>query len=329
LHATCGPPPADLANVYASLTSNPLHKVSSSKVNGDPVVCEGCQWVTTQRGSGKNTVVALKIDQNLKPYNAFDYPAPGHEKVAAAQPEASQPPPPVEAATSTALLNPSAAASDAPGAQSSESPVKEEDSKAVEKGGADFMNSSRPKDFFGGLTSAVKCMGAGFVAGGVALFAAPAVGYKENGIKGFAGGLLQGVVGGAALAAAGVVAGSAQVVRGVVNTPEAMKQGFKQNMKWDNTLGAWVTNTVRSCVVFKAKLHVFLMLIRRCFQVILRDLVAAAEEEAKSGKFFSKCVAVMKSGVSFSFRLQTMLKSAARAALSPGDQSKRRVSTTF
>jgi hypothetical protein len=235
-------------------------------VNGDPVVCEGCQWVTTQRGSGKNTVIALKIDQSLRPYNALDYPAPGYEKVAAVQPEASQPPPPVEGTTSSALLNPSAAASDASDAPSSESLAKEADSKAVEKadskavekGGADFMNSSRPKDFFGGLSSAVKCMGAGFVAGGVALFAAPAVGYKENGIKGFAGGLLQGVVGGAALAAAGVVAGSAQVVRGVVNTPEAMKQGLKQNMKWDNTLGAWVTNTVRNCVALRPSLICFL-----------------------------------------------------------------------
>ena len=33
----------------------------------------------------------------------------------------------------------------------------------------------------GGLTSAVKCMGAGFVAGGVALVAAPVVGFKEKG----------------------------------------------------------------------------------------------------------------------------------------------------
>ena len=77
------------------------------------------------------------------------------------------------------------------------------------------------------------------------MFAAPAVGYKENGLKGLAGGIVQGVFGGAAIAAAGVVAGGAQVVRGVVNTPEAVKQGLmKQNMKWDDDLGKWVESTV-------------------------------------------------------------------------------------
>ena len=113
------------------------------------------------------------------------------------------------------------------------------------------MDSSRPKNIFGGLASAARCVGAGFVAGGVALFAAPAVGYKENGLKGLAGGIVQGVFGGAAIAAAGVVAGGAQVVRGVVNTPEAVKQGLmKQNMKWDDDLGKWVENTVIFFVLF-------------------------------------------------------------------------------
>jgi hypothetical protein len=217
LYASCGAPPADLANVYANITGNPSHSVSSSKVNCAPIVCEGCQWVTTQRGSGKNTVVELKIDQNLKPYNALDYPPPGDEKdkEEASPPEPSQQPPSPEVASPTSSLLPPATDSTAAvpesAASSTEASNSEEDSKAAEKSGEDFMNSSRPKNIFGGLASAVKCVGAGFVAGGVALFAAPAVGYKESGLKGFAGGLLQGVVGGAALAAAGVVAGGAQV----------------------------------------------------------------------------------------------------------------------
>ncbi len=113
------------------------------------------------------------------------------------------------------------------------------------------MDSTRPKNIFGGFASAVKCVGAGFVAGGVALFAAPAVGYRENGLKGLAGGIVQGVLGGAAMAAAGVVAGSAQVVRGIANTPEAISQGMlKSNMKWDGELGKWVSNTVIFATVF-------------------------------------------------------------------------------
>ena len=242
--ASCGPPPADLSNLHSRITSLPSTQVSSSNINGNPVLCEGCEWVTVQRGPNTNTVVALKIAQTLKPFVATDYPASidaGASKV----PSASLPPPQLPQSSASSSSSSSLSASSDP---SSDSEAAHQqivaEAHAQSNGAQDLLNSSRPKNIFSGFSSAVKCIGAGFVAGGVAMAAAPTVGYKENGVRGLVGGIFQGVLGGAALAAAGVVAGGAQVVRGVVNTPEAMKQGLKKNMKWDNEMGAWVENTV-------------------------------------------------------------------------------------
>ena len=233
--ASCGPPPADLSNLHSRITSLPSTQVSSANINGNPVLCEGCEWVTVQRGPNTNTVVALKIAQTLKPFVATDYPA-SIDADASKVPSASLPPPQPPSSLSVA----SDPSSDSEAAH--QQIVAE--AHAQSNGAQDLLNSSRPKNIFSGFSSAVKCIGAGFVAGGVAMAAAPTVGYKENGVRGLVGGIFQGVLGGAALAAAGVVAGGAQVVRGVVNTPEAMKQGLKKNMKWDNEMGAWVENTV-------------------------------------------------------------------------------------
>jgi hypothetical protein len=256
--ASCGAPPFDLQKEYASITSNTLHLVSKSKLNAPPVLCPGCEWVATQRGSGKNTVVELKIDQNLKCYNVLDYPVASGSIISSFEdepvPASSSASNPVAlavadqeiinsaslASASSAVSASSTPATEAPNAEASDKLDRVDNEKA-----GNLMNSSRPKNFFGGLTSAVKCMGAGFVAGGVALVAAPVVGFKEKGWKGGVTGFFQGIVGGAALAAAGVVAGSAQVVRGAWNTPEALRQGLiNRNMKWDSELGAWIENTV-------------------------------------------------------------------------------------
>jgi hypothetical protein len=261
--ASCGAPPFDLQQEYASITSNTLHLVSKSKLNGPPVSCPGCHWVATQRGSGKNTVVELKIDQNLKCYNVLDYPVASGSIISSFEDE------PVPASSSVSkrivpavadqeIIN-SASLASASSAVSAASTTPTEAQNAEisdkvdkldnEKAG-NLMNSSRPKNFFGGLTSAVKCVGAGFVAGGVALVAAPVVGFKEKGWRGGVTGFFQGVVGGAALAAAGVVAGGAQVVRGAWNTPEALRQGLiNRNMKWDSELGAWIENTVGGILI--------------------------------------------------------------------------------
>jgi hypothetical protein len=279
LYASCGPPPPDLSDVYSNITSDPLHLVSKSKLNV-PVVCDGCTWVTTQRGKGSNTVVSLKIQPNPKPFSALDYPAQSQSLSSKHAPSSASEP---------LDDTPSASSSLQVSVSSDKSTELVESSESRETGG-NFMNSSRPKNIFGGFASAVKCVGAGFVAGGVALVAAPTVGYREKGIGGLFGGIVKGVVGGAALAAAGVVAGSAQVVRGVVNTPEALKQGMKSNMKWDDDLGAWVENTVAPLPT-----HTHLLISMRCsgaascmmhvcLQVVLRDMIAAAEAEAKAGE---------------------------------------------
>jgi hypothetical protein len=245
--ASCGAPPFDLQKEYASITSNTIHLVSKSRLNCPPVMCPGCHWVATQRGSGKNTIVEMKIDEDLKPYNAFDYPVPSGSIISSFEDEVDT----LHASTSVGNTIASAAvdreiiSSATLSTSHADAQLAEVSDKANPEKPGNFMNSSRPKNFFGGLTSAAKCVGAGIVAGGVALVAAPVVGFKEKGWKGGITGFFQGVVGGAALAAAGVVAGSAQVVRGAWNTPEALRQGLiNRNMKWDGELGAWVQNTV-------------------------------------------------------------------------------------
>lgn len=281
--ASCGAPPADLAAEFSGITRKESQKVTKSKLNCAPIACDGCEWVTTQRGSGVNTVVALKIAPELNPYNALHYPisADAEKSSEAASETLSAPVITESSSSSPAPLVPQPAPASS---LSSDSTAAAHDSRPPETNAQNFMDSTRPKNIFGGFASAVKCVGAGFVAGGVALFAAPAVGYRENGLKGLAGGIVQGVLGGAAMAAAGVVAGSAQVVRGIANTPEAISQGMlKSNMKWDGELGKWVSNTV-ICPTIS-----FLFTIaERCkilfvSQIVLRDLVAAAEEEAKAG----------------------------------------------
>ena len=96
----------------------------------------------------------------------------------------------------------------------------------------------KPKHALGGLTSGLKCIAAGTVAGAVGLVAMPVMGAKEAGIKGFAAGVGKGLAGAVALPVAGAVAGAVQITRGVANTPGAMAS-TAAGKQWDAEKRRW------------------------------------------------------------------------------------------
>lgn len=74
-----------------------------------------------------------------------------------------------------------------------------------------FLSSTRPRDVIDGTFSGLKVAGAGVLAGGAALIAAPVVGAKEDGVTGFFKGLATGVCGAIGLTLGGAVAGATQL----------------------------------------------------------------------------------------------------------------------
>lgn len=71
-----------------------------------------------------------------------------------------------------------------------------------------LFSTRRPVNALSGLSSGLKSMTKGVVAGTATLIAAPVVGARTDGVKGFLGGLVAGVVGGAALITSGLVVGT-------------------------------------------------------------------------------------------------------------------------
>ena len=103
-----------------------------------------------------------------------------------------------------------------------------------------WLNSTRPRDVFDGVSSGLKVAGAGVVAGTAALIAAPVMAAKEEGVTGFFKGLATGVCGAIGLTLGGAVAGATQVCRGVYNTPEALQMAASAKKRWDPDQGIWV-----------------------------------------------------------------------------------------
>jgi curved DNA-binding protein CbpA len=102
-----------------------------------------------------------------------------------------------------------------------------------------LFSTRRPKDGWAGLSSGLKSIGKGTVAGVASLIAQPIAGAHENGVKGFFGGLATGVASAVALPVTGVCVGAYQMTRGVVNSVEAMNAS-KQGMMWDNEKREWI-----------------------------------------------------------------------------------------
>lgn len=84
----------------------------------------------------------------------------------------------------------------------------------------------------------MKSVGKGVGAGLATLVAAPIAGARQDGVKGFLGGLATGVASAVALPVTGVCVGAYQMGRGLANSGEAMKNA-NQGMHWDEDTREW------------------------------------------------------------------------------------------
>ena len=71
-----------------------------------------------------------------------------------------------------------------------------------------LFSTRRPVNAISGVSSGLKSMSKGIIAGVATVLAAPVVGAKSEGVKGFFGGLLAGILGGCALITSGVGVGT-------------------------------------------------------------------------------------------------------------------------
>jgi hypothetical protein len=102
-----------------------------------------------------------------------------------------------------------------------------------------LFSTRKPKDGWAGISSGLKSVGKGTVAGVASLIAQPIAGAQEGGVKGFFGGLATGVASAVALPLTGVCVGAYQVGRGVANSVEAMNAS-SAGMQWDSHKREWV-----------------------------------------------------------------------------------------
>ena len=101
-----------------------------------------------------------------------------------------------------------------------------------------LFSTRKPKDGWAGLSSGLKSVAKGVVAGAANLVAQPIVGAQQSGVKGFFTGLATGAASAVALPVAGVCVGAYQVGRGLANSGEAMSSARK-GMLWDEEKREW------------------------------------------------------------------------------------------
>ncbi|CAJ1408198.1 unnamed protein product, partial [Effrenium voratum] len=219
-NAWAGPPPAELLQ---EMRAAPV--LDSSKEVQVPTG-QGCAWSVLELGAVIH--IRLIILEELASMDPLAYPP----KAVPSRSPAEKPP---------EVAKPEEPPAAAPALSSSTAMVavktKEEldASSSVDK----FLSSTRPRDVIDGTFSGLKVAGAGVLAGGAALIAAPVVGAKEDGVTGFFKGLATGVCGAIGLTLGGAVAGATQLARGVYNTPEAVQNAYA-NRRWDAEQGIWV-----------------------------------------------------------------------------------------
>eukprot|EP01062_Namystynia_karyoxenos_P073170 TRINITY_DN70009_c0_g1_i1.p1 TRINITY_DN70009_c0_g1~~TRINITY_DN70009_c0_g1_i1.p1 ORF type:complete len:633 (+),score=242.39 TRINITY_DN70009_c0_g1_i1:75-1901(+) len=108
----------------------------------------------------------------------------------------------------------------------------------------DVFSLRRPKHLGAGVSSGLKSAGKGLTAGIAALVAVPYVGAKEDGVRGLGLGVVGGAVAAVGFVACGVTVGATQVFRGLCNTPEAIKEAFTGDKRWDHHSRAWVQDNL-------------------------------------------------------------------------------------
>jgi len=102
-----------------------------------------------------------------------------------------------------------------------------------------LFSTRRPKDAAAGLSSGLKSVAKGTLAGCVSLVAQPFACAQQDGVKGFFHGLATGVASAVALPVTGVCVGAYQVGRGIINSKEAVSN-TRQGMMWDNEKREWM-----------------------------------------------------------------------------------------
>ena len=101
------------------------------------------------------------------------------------------------------------------------------------------IGDSRPVKHVGaGVYRLVKNVGMGAVGGVGTMLAAPVIGAKEGGAKGFAQGVGAGLVGLVALPLLGVATGVKELCEGVAATPAAI-EASQSGKEWDEKDGGW------------------------------------------------------------------------------------------
>lgn len=132
-----------------------------------------------------------------------------------------------------------APASAAVDATAQDQQVMDEDLKEASEVFNSLFSTRRPKDGWAGLSSGLKSVTKGTLAGAASLIAQPIAGAQEGGVKGFFGGLATGVASAVALPVTGICVGAYQVGRGVANSVEAMNAS-KAGMQWDHEKREWI-----------------------------------------------------------------------------------------
>ncbi|KAJ9436968.1 Chaperone protein dnaJ 10 [Diplonema papillatum] len=104
----------------------------------------------------------------------------------------------------------------------------------------DVFSTKRPQNLLAGVSSGLKSAAKGIGAGTALLCALPAIGYKDQGVKGLAVGAVGGLVSCVGLAGAGVAVGVTQICRGAYYTPQAITEHLSGEKRWDDMSRKWV-----------------------------------------------------------------------------------------
>ena len=102
-----------------------------------------------------------------------------------------------------------------------------------------LFSDRKPKNVWAGFASGAKNLGKGVACGVAAFVALPVHGFRTEGIKGGAKGLLAGTACLAGLSVGGVYTGVRQVIRGVANTPEYVRESLNNESVWDPLKREW------------------------------------------------------------------------------------------
>ena len=113
---------------------------------------------------------------------------------------------------------------------------------------SDIFSTRRPKDLAAGVSSGLKSITKGIAGGLGGLVAAPVIGARQDGARGFFAGLGAGLASAVCLPVLGIGVAAVQVGRGAVNTPEAVAETFKRNKRWDAENRQWVADDLKQDV---------------------------------------------------------------------------------